>query len=120
MAFNRPAIKGSDFLSIAWLDTHVYSEDNLVTQKDLRSISSELYPFSSRESFECFIQSLSEHDRLFLIISGGLGAELVPKIHDHFPLVSVIVFCMDRKRNEAWSKNFPKVGLDSTSSIENK
>lgn len=44
-----------------------------------------------------------------LIVSGGLGRDIIPRIHDYPQLTGFDVFCQDRKRNEEWANQYIKV-----------
>ena len=55
------------------------------------------------------ILSLSTQDRLVLIVSGRCGRQLVPQIHHLRQVSSIYVYCMDKKANEQWAKDFIKI-----------
>ena len=96
--------------SIFWLDAQVNAiEDNRLTQLKLREISNHLKTFDDQD--ECYqrILSLSPQDRLVLIVSGRCGRQLVPQIHHLQQVSSIYVYCMDKKANEQWTKDFIKI-----------
>ena len=96
--------------SIFWLDAQVNAiEDNRLTQLKLREISNHLKTFDDQD--ECYqrILSLSPQDRLVLIVSGRCGRQLVPQIHHLRQVSSIYVYCMDKKANEQWAKDFIKI-----------
>jgi hypothetical protein len=96
--------------SLLWLDAQVNTtEDNRQTQQKLRQIINHLKTFDDQNQCHQYIKSLSPQDRLVLIISGRCGRELVPQIHQLRQLSSIYVYCMDKKANEEWSKDFTKV-----------
>ncbi|CAF1353988.1 unnamed protein product [Rotaria sordida] len=44
-----------------------------------------------------------------MIVSGRLGREIVPSIHELRQVISIYVYCMDKKSHEQWACNFEKV-----------
>ena len=96
--------------SIFWLDAQVNAtEDNRNTRLKLREIINHLKTFDDQD--ECYqrILSLSTEDRLILIVSGRCGRQLVPQIHHLRQVSSIYVYCMDKKANELWAKDFIKI-----------
>jgi len=96
--------------SIFWLDEQVNkTEENRNTQLILREIINHLKTFDDQG--ECYqrILSLSTQDRLVLIVSGRCGRQLVPQIHHLRQVSSIYVYCMDKKANELWAKDFIKI-----------
>jgi hypothetical protein len=97
-------------LSLVWLDTDVNkSRENLDVQKRLRSTINYLKTFQDATECENHIRSVPDGDRMLLIVSGGLGRDLVPRIHKLRQILSIYVFCQDRKKHEEWTQNITKV-----------
>ncbi|CAF1143075.1 unnamed protein product [Rotaria sp. Silwood1] len=44
-----------------------------------------------------------------MIVSGQLGKEIVPSVHNLQQVVSIYVYCMNKEINEQWSSRFSKV-----------
>jgi len=96
--------------SIFWLDEQVNTtEDNRNTQLKLREIINHLKTFDDQGECHQRILSLSQEDRLVLIVSGRCGRQLVPQIHHLRQVSSIYVYCMDKKANELWTKDFTKI-----------
>ena len=96
--------------SLFWLDAQVNTtEENRRTQQKLRQIINHLKTFDDQNQCQQHITTLSPQDRLVLIISGRCGRQLVPQIHHLRQLSSIYVYCMDKKANKQWAKDFPKV-----------
>ena len=96
--------------SIFWLDPQVnQTEDNRNAQLKLREIINHLKTFDDQNECHQRILSLSQEDRLVLIVSGRCGQQLVPKIHHLRQVSSIYVYCMDKKANEQWAKDFIKI-----------
>ncbi|CAF0974270.1 unnamed protein product [Rotaria sordida] len=96
--------------SLVWLDSSINdSQDNLHTQQQLRTIINHLRTFDNSYDCEHYIRSVSNHDRIVIIVSGLSGRQLVPRIHNLRQVCSIYVYCMDRKTNAQWTKNFTKI-----------
>ena len=96
--------------SIFWLDPQVnQTEDNRNAQLKLREIINHLKTFDDQNQCLQRILSLSTQDRLVLIVSGRCGRQLVPQIHHLRQVSSIYVYCMDKKANEQWAKDFIKI-----------
>ncbi|CAF3309085.1 unnamed protein product [Rotaria socialis] len=95
---------------LLWLDAEVnISEENRIAQQQLRSTINHVTTFEDGNLCQQYIQSISIYDRIILIVSGRLGQEVVPRIHDLRQLSSIYVYCIDKQKNEEWAKNFTKV-----------
>ncbi|CAF3908988.1 unnamed protein product, partial [Rotaria sp. Silwood1] len=44
-----------------------------------------------------------------MIVSGQLGREIIPSIHELQQVISIYVYCIDKKGHEQWARNFAKV-----------
>jgi hypothetical protein len=100
--------------SLVWLDAKGNTtEENKTVQQTLRQIINRLKIFDNRKSCKRYILSISSQDRHVLIVSGGYGRQLVPQIHNLSQPSSIYVYCMDKKANEQWTKNFSKVWHNS-------
>jgi hypothetical protein len=95
---------------LLWLDAAVNSsEENRQAQQQLRATINHVITFEDANRCQQYIRSICAHDRLVLIVSGQLGQEVVPSIHQMRQLSSIYVYCMNKERNEKWAKNFTKV-----------
>ena len=96
--------------SIFWLDAEVNTtEENRNTQLILREIINHLKTFDDQDECHQRILSLPTQDRLILIVSGRCSRQLVPQIHHLRQVSSIYVYCMDKKANEQWAKDFIKI-----------
>ncbi|CAF4075063.1 unnamed protein product, partial [Rotaria sordida] len=94
---------------IVWLDANVNkTEDNEETYKALRTSINYLKTFDNLQEGENYIRSI-HREKIILIVSGGFGMEIVPRIHDCEQINSIYVYCSDKARHEQWSKDYPKV-----------
>lgn len=106
-------------VSLIWLDNSInISEENLQTQNELRSVINHLILFENY--YECleYIQSRSKNDQIILIVNGQLGRLIVPQISDLQQIISISIYCMDKRSNLLWSKQYNKVIVDVYHSID--
>jgi len=112
-AISNNDIDGHDNLEtfgLIWLDSDVNnSEENQHAQQEIRLTINHIVPFEEPDSCETHIKSVSPHDRLVLIVSGGLGEFIVPRIHEIRQVTSIYVYCMNKTKHDEWAKNFTKV-----------
>ncbi|CAF3868046.1 unnamed protein product, partial [Rotaria sp. Silwood1] len=62
-----------------------------------------------RSQCQKYIEEQSEKDRLVVIVSGQLGKEIVPSVHNLQQVMSIYVYCMNKEINEQWASRFVKV-----------
>jgi hypothetical protein len=104
--------KGSNLetFSLIWLDAAVNStKENIDTQQRLRSSINHLKTFENDVECEKYIRSVFKEERIVLIVSGHLGHEVVPRIHQVRQISAIYVYCMNKNKNEQWAKHFTKV-----------
>ncbi len=95
---------------LIWLDASVdESQENIQAQKQLRTSINHLLTFEDDQECLQYIDSIPKDDRIILIVSGRLGQIIVPKIVKYRQIASVYVYCMNKKANEEWAKQFNKV-----------
>jgi tetratricopeptide (TPR) repeat protein len=96
--------------SLIWLDASVNdAQENLDAQQQLRTSINFLKTFEDGDVCEKYIRTTAKDDRIVLIISGRLGQIIVPRIHSLRQIISIYVYCKDKKRNEAWANQFKKI-----------
>ncbi|CAF2096809.1 unnamed protein product [Rotaria magnacalcarata] len=94
---------------LIWLDANINAKETRDTEQNLRSIINNLKKFQDVKQCQEFIERRSQNDRLILIVSGQLGKEIMPCIHKIRQVISVYVYCMNKKSNEKWACKFAKV-----------
>jgi hypothetical protein len=95
--------------SCLWLDHDVNStEDNRETQQKLRQVINHLRTFSSGDECKEYIQRIT-HEKIVLIVSGSLGRQVVPRLHQLPQLSACYVFCQDKQANKQWASEYHKV-----------
>jgi hypothetical protein len=108
--------KNMESLPLIWFGAAVDdSQENVDVKKQLRSIIN--YLKKSQDATECekYIESMPDGDRVLLIVSGGLGQEIVPRIHMLRQILSIYVFCIDKEKHEKWARKFTEVILSISS-----
>jgi hypothetical protein len=101
--------KQLETFSLIWLDSNV--KETRDTEQKLRSIINHLKKFQDITQCQQYIEQTSKNDRIVLIVSGQLGREIVPSIHKFLQVISIVVYCKDKKANEQWSSKFSKVKI---------
>ncbi|CAF3506055.1 unnamed protein product [Rotaria socialis] len=64
--------------------------------------------FSESDFFVNFLYEMNNR-KIVLIVSGGLGKNTVPAVHDATELDSIFIFCHNRAHHEQWAKAYMKV-----------
>ncbi|CAF3856931.1 unnamed protein product, partial [Rotaria sp. Silwood1] len=98
-----------EIFCLIWLDTNANATEIRDTERSLRSIINHLKKFKDVEQCQKYIKERSQKDRLVMIVSGQLGREIVPAIHKLRQVISIYVYCFDKKSNEEWACKFTKV-----------
>lgn len=107
-----PSLQGNNLETthLVWLDASINnSKENLDFQQQIRLIINHIQTFQNPRDCEEYIARCPKDDRIFLIVSGQLGREIVPRIHGYRQVFSIYVYCMNKAKNEEWARNFPKV-----------
>ncbi|CAF1390651.1 unnamed protein product [Rotaria sordida] len=94
---------------LIWLDANVNTEENRDTKQKLNSIIKRLETFQDIEQCQKYIEEQSQKDRLIMIVSGRLGQEIVPSIHQLKQIILIYVYCGDKDSNKPWAEKFSKV-----------
>ena len=99
--------------SLIWLDAEVNnSKENVQVQQQLRASINHLLTFEDDQRCLAYISSLSEEDRIILIVSGRFGQAIVSKITHLHQIISIYVYCMNKEYHEKWTQNFVKVSYE--------
>ena len=100
-----------EIFCLIWLDANPDATEGRNTEQKLRSIINHLKKFRDVKQCQNYIETKSQKDRLVMIVSGQLGREIVPSVHKFRQIISIYVYCMNKKRNEEWACKFTKVKL---------
>ena len=55
-----------------------------------------------------FLNQLND-EKVFLIVSGAVGQQVIPNIHEKVQLDTIYIFCSDKARHDPWAKQWPKI-----------
>jgi len=106
---------------LIWLDSSVNSsQENIQAQQQLRTSINHLLTFEDHQQCLQHIHSVPKDDRIVLIVSGKLGQIIVPRIVQLRKIISIYVYCMDKKVNEQWAQHFSKVSIHFYALNQNK
>ena len=95
---------------LIWVDSNIdeKSTDCQNTLEKLHNVVADVTIFKQPEQCIQFLNTMDD-EKAFVISSGALGENLVPRIH-RLPKVDVIyIFCGNKARNEVWASNWPKI-----------
>ncbi|CAF4258248.1 unnamed protein product [Rotaria sp. Silwood2] len=92
-----------------WLDANVNDERIRETEQKFASIINHFKKFQDRAQCQKYIEERSEKDRLVMIVSGQLGKEIVPSVHNLQQVMSIYVYCMNKEINDQWACRFIKI-----------
>ena len=98
-----------NFLLI-WVDPAIdqSNEDCQNTLAQLRSIANDVHIFTKRDECIDFLTDVN-YMKIFLIIAGTLGRQILPLIHEIPQLVGVYLFGSKTSSYEQWAKTWVKV-----------
>ncbi|UJR23856.1 hypothetical protein I4U23_026831 [Adineta vaga] len=106
---NKSANSNLESFACLWVDQNIHStKDNRDTQEELRQIINHLRTFDNADECEQYIRQI-KNEKVILIVSGGLGRNIIPRIHDLSQFSACYVFCQDKKANEQWANNYHKI-----------
>jgi tetratricopeptide (TPR) repeat protein len=95
---------------LIWLDNtiDVGNDEYQNTLAQLRRIINAVNTFTNRDPCVDFLTDI-DTATVFMIISGELGQEIIPLIHDIIQLDSIFIFCGNQKQHEQWINDWPKI-----------
>ncbi|CAF1260342.1 unnamed protein product [Rotaria sordida] len=101
--------KSSVIFDVIWLDANVDDKAIRITEQKLASNINRFKKFQDGAKCQKYIEGRSEKDRLVMIVSGQLGREIVPSVHNLQQVMSIYVYCMNKEINEKWASKYTKV-----------
>ncbi|CAF4166637.1 unnamed protein product, partial [Adineta steineri] len=97
-------------LLICWLDNNI-DENNDDYQNNitkLRRTVNNINTFTGGDQCLEFIQKIVDN-KVCMIVSGSLGKNIVPRVHNMSQVDSIFIFYGNRKHHEQWAKDWPKI-----------
>ncbi|CAF1029265.1 unnamed protein product [Adineta ricciae] len=95
--------------NVIWLDKSIHSKQNANLQDRLRSIVTHLQVFEDVAQCEQYIQSTFPTNQFIFIVSGKLGQEIIPRIHEYSTIYMIYVYCVNKDFYQVWSLEYPKI-----------
>lgn len=92
--------------TIVWLDKNADSVH--FDKMRLRTLINYFQIFCDAQDCRAYIHTISR-EKIFFIVSGSLGQEIVPTVHDLSQIAFVYIFCADRTKYVDWAKMFSKI-----------
>ncbi|CAF3663321.1 unnamed protein product [Rotaria sp. Silwood1] len=98
-----------NFLLI-WLDANIdeSKQDFKNSLVHLRHLVASITPFTDAQECVEFLSDIKK-EKVFMIVSGSLGQQIVPEIHAWSQLDSIYIFFSNPSHHEQWVKAMPKV-----------
>ncbi|CAF1278881.1 unnamed protein product [Adineta steineri] len=95
---------------LIWLDNNI-DDDNADcsnTIKQLKRVVNNMNTFTDGEECVEFIQTIN-NNKVCIIVSGSLGQQTVPHVHNMSQLDTIFIFCSKQERHIQWAKEWPKI-----------
>ena len=95
---------------VLWLDTTLKNsnEDIANSIRQLRSIVNLVKTFTHTTRCLEYMASIRQ-ERIFLIISGSLGEQVIPMFEDHKQIDSIYIFCDNKAKHQSWAKDYRRI-----------
>jgi Tfp pilus assembly protein PilF len=95
---------------LVWLDNNIDDNSadcrNTITQ--LQRAVNTINTFIDGEECIQFLDNITDN-KACMIISGSLGQQIVPRVHNMSQVDSIFIFCGNKKRHEQWAKEWSKI-----------
>ncbi|CAF3513592.1 unnamed protein product [Rotaria sp. Silwood1] len=106
----RPIRRVLQNFLLVWLDANFdeSNEDFKNSIQHLRRIVASITTFTDAEECVDYLSEI-EQEKVFMIVSGSLGRQVIPEIETWPQLESVYVFCGDQLVHEQWASKIHKV-----------
>lgn len=95
---------------VVWLDSHISPTNrdcrNSIT--GLHHIVNSISTYTEVDECLTFLQQIQD-EKVFLIVSGSLGEQIVPIVQNFHQLNFVYVFCSNRAKHELWASQYSNI-----------
>jgi hypothetical protein len=110
-SFNEAPVTEDDGLAVIWYDTSINrnEQDDQYSMSQLRLVNNSIVIFTNEQQCLEFINKVNKKKKLFLIVSGSLGKNFVPKICDYLQIYSIYIFCGKKINHESWAEKYKKI-----------
>jgi Tfp pilus assembly protein PilF len=95
---------------LIWLDNNIdeNTADYQNTMTELRHTVNTIKKYTNDEECIKFLETIP-NEKICMIISGSLGQQIMPRVHNMFQVDSIFIFCGNKKRHEQWVEEWPKI-----------
>ncbi|CAF1030148.1 unnamed protein product [Adineta steineri] len=95
---------------LIWLDSNIdeTNDDCQNTITKLRRAVNDINIYTNRDQCIEFIQTVIDN-KVCMIVSGSLGQQIVPRVHNMSQVDSIFIFCGNKKYHEQWAKDWAKI-----------
>ncbi|CAF0879698.1 unnamed protein product [Adineta steineri] len=96
---------------LVWLDAHIDEHNDSNCQNTitvLRRIINYVTTFNEVDECMNYIGKMKD-EKIILIISGTLGQNFIPIIHDTSQIISIFIFCKNKLVHELWAYSWSKI-----------
>ena len=95
---------------LVWLDANLDESkaDFKKSLERLRNVVASIITFQDVKECINFLNEISQ-EKVFMIVSGSLGQQVVPDLEDMPQVQSIYIFCGNKAIHEEWASKMPKV-----------
>ena len=95
---------------LVWVDAGIDKSngDCQHTLAQLRNVVNDIKIFQDSDTGVDFLRCIV-NEKAFVIASGSIGKDLVPRIHSMPQVDTIYIFCGDRARHKPWSEQWSKI-----------
>ena len=95
---------------LIWLDSNIdkNNSDCQNTITHLRRVANAVNVFTDDDECIQFLQDMG-NEKACMIISGALGQDMMPRVHDLYQIDSIFIYCGNKTYHEGWTKKWPKI-----------
>jgi len=108
---NEPILISNDDNILIWYDASInkHEQDDQYSFSQLYLIIKSIVIFTNEQKCLEFINKFRLKNKLFLIVSGVLGKNFVPKIYHLLQINTIYIFCGYIESHESWAKEYEKI-----------
>ena len=95
---------------LIWLDSDI-NENSSECQNTIAHLRGAVNALNSfTDDGECiqFLKDMAT-EKVCMIISGALGQQVMPRVHDLSQVDSIFIFCSNKTYHQGWAKSWPKI-----------
>ncbi|UJR13167.1 hypothetical protein I4U23_000190 [Adineta vaga] len=107
---NYADVEQSQDILIVWLDSSIHNNnpDCQNTIKQLQQVVTDVHTFTDNDQcIEFILNTIAT--KVCMIVSGSVGQDIVPCIHDISKIDSIFIFCGNKNQHEQWVKPWFKI-----------